>query len=150
MEKPSLPMPRFDDTPAGVTAASLPARGGCAWFDQAVRQLQAIERLPDGWDSHGAGRPDLKTIQSALNVLAAMALHEETLTKPQINPTPSGGVQFDWESGPRYFEIEFVDPLTAEYYLVDREARTETEGELHVGDSLNEIIGYARGFGLHP
>ena len=54
-----------------------------------------------------------------------------------------GGVQFHWESGQRYFEIELVDPRSAHYYFVDPATETEAEGDLHVGDSLEEVLHYA-------
>jgi hypothetical protein len=126
------------------------AKMGCVWFAHVMRQLQAIEQLPDGWDSRRAGHPDGPTVRSAREVLAAMALADAALTKPHVDPTPCGGVQFDWESGPRYFEIEFIDPFNARYYFVDDEAHSEVEGELHFGDSLQVVIDHARSVRSNP
>jgi hypothetical protein len=121
MSRPLLPS--FDEPPP-----SLPD-----WFERAVRQLLAIKRLPDGWDSHGARRPDDRTVHRARAMLESLAAADNRLAMPAIDPTPSGGVQFVWEFGPRYFEVELVDPFKARYYYVDVDLKTEEEGALREG-----------------
>ena len=113
------------------------------WTAQAMRQLHAIEDLQPGWDSQGGERPDLSIVQSARDLLRALSVADDQLSKPRIDPTPGGGVQFTWESGPRYFEIELLDPRRAQFYFVDHGTNTECEGELHVGDSIGEVAQYA-------
>jgi hypothetical protein len=115
-----------------------------SWLYQVFRQLQAIENLPAGWDSRGGRSPDPNLVQAACALITAASRGDATLAKPQVHPTPSGGVQFHWESGQRYFEIEIVQPLLAHFYFVDPATRTETEGDVHVGDSLEEVLHYAR------
>jgi hypothetical protein len=110
------------------------------WFFQAVRQLLAIQRLRQGWDSQGGAPPDLATVQAGAGLLELLARIDSDLPKPHIHPTRSGGVQFHWESGPRYFEIELLDPRTARYYYVDGNLHQEIEGQLQTGDSVTPIL----------
>lgn len=124
------------ERPLGATTP----RQASAWFSQAVRQLRAIERLRQGWDSHGGASPDLATVRAGAGLLDLLARIDSDLTKPHIHPTRSGGVQFHWESGPRYFEIEILGPSTAQYYFVDNNSHQETEGQLRVGDSVAPIL----------
>jgi hypothetical protein len=121
-----------------------------SWLYQVIRQLQAIKDLPDGWDSHGGQSPDPCVVQSACALIAALSTADPALAKPHVHPTPSGGVQFHWESGRRYFEIELVDPMTAQFYFLDREAQAETEGQLRVGDSLGAVLAFAQNVGAEP
>jgi hypothetical protein len=114
------------------------------WMPEALRQLDAIERLPDGWDSRGGRRPEREILATARTFLAALVAADDELVKPHIHPTPSGGVQFHWESGSRYFEIELVDADTAQFYFLDRAALTEAHGDLRMDDPLDEIVEYAR------
>ncbi len=117
---------------------------------QAIEQLQAIATLPSGWDSNGAGAPDEKFVPGACSLLRGLLLAEPNLPKPRIDPTPSGGVQFAWQAGARYFEIELIAPTAAQFYFVDRAAREEAEGPLHVGDRLTEVLRYLRRFAIEP
>jgi hypothetical protein len=111
---------------------------------QALAQLDAIEQLSPGWDSHGGDPPDQQIVHSARHLLLSLSILGDQLAKPHVHPTPSGGVQLHWESGPRYFEIELVDPREARFYFVDRAAQTEAEGDLQVGDSLGRVVELAR------
>lgn len=67
------------------------------WMVDAIAQIQAILALESGWDSQGGQPPDLKTIQSGFDILYLIAKIDPDLTKPHINPTRSGGIQFHWE-----------------------------------------------------
>ena len=103
------------------------------WLPQAARQLKAIADLPDGWDSHRSARPDLQIVERAEQVLGALRAVEKSLAKPRIHPTPSGGVQFQWESERRYLEIELVEVDRAQFYFVNRIDELEDSGEFRVG-----------------
>jgi hypothetical protein len=147
---PELPTvtDRAIDSASGANGTSPPSAhispSDVAWLPQAIRQLNAIEGLPDGWDSHGGARPDQNIVRSAHALIVGLANADRSLLKPHVNPTPSGGVQFHWESGSRYFEIELIDPQTAVFYFADPDQRKEVEGELHVGDPLEAVLEYAR------
>jgi len=110
------------------------------WLDYAQEQLSAIGELNRGWDSHGAAPPAQSAIQGAWNLL--LSLYEtRTVPKPHIYPTRSGGIQFEWELGQRYLEIELLSETEAAYFYSDLSTRFETEGTLREGESLDEVIG---------
>ena len=113
------------------------------WLAEAAVQLNAIQNLSDGWDSHGADRPDVNIVRSASSLLTDI-FRAADIPKPHINPTPSGGVQFEWESGGRYFEIELVDPYVARYYYQNRDAQEESEGTIYDGEPLLVLVEFVR------
>ena len=113
------------------------------WLEQANQQLLAIKNLPAGWDSYGAYPPDAAIIDSGSRLLLAIA-QEKGVPKPHVVPTNSGGVQFEWESGQRYFEIKIVDPFTVHFLFEDREARESVEDAMNIDDHLEELIAYIR------
>jgi len=115
----------------------------CDWLDDVRRQLQAIAALPAGWDSYGSPSPDVRVLEAAWGLLLCLC-QAEGFPKPHVNPTPRGGVQFEWESGDRYFEIEVLTERAATYLYCDEAARTEEAGEVFEGKSLEPVLGYIR------
>ena len=49
-------------------------------------------------------------------------------------------MQFEWESGQRYFELEITAERAAEYLYCDDAARVEKTGDLFEGESLEEVL----------
>lgn len=130
----------FDDPPDLASNRKCGARG---WIDDAVEQLVAISELSAGWDSSGAPSPDKSILQGAFGLLKC--LHEcGDIPRPHINPTRDGGVQFEWESGSRYFEIEVVAPMAAGYFYEDAATGTQEEGQVFVDESLEAVLSYIR------
>lgn len=115
----------------------------CSWLAEAMRQLSAIQSLPPGWDSYGAPIVDPRVLNAAGDLLTCLSM-AEPLEKPHINPTRSGGVQFEWESGSRYFELELVGERAATWLYQDQAAGIEEEGEIFENELLNRIVGYIR------
>ncbi len=151
LEESDVDVRIFDDTADQVTGWDYSVRGfgsytslstqtASDWFAEANRQFRAIERLQRGWDSQGGAPPNRETVQSGAALLRTLVRADADVTKPGIHPTRSGGIQFHWESGTRYFEIEILDPRTARFYYVDNDVHAETEGNLQVGDSVEQIL----------
>ena len=65
----------------------------------AIRKLTALR---DGWDSHGGIAPTHESMDAARRAVYALREHP-----PQVVPTSTGGVQFEWHEGGVEFEIEF-------------------------------------------
>lgn len=77
------------------------------WLPEVRRQLDAIAALPAGWDSYGSASLDLRVVEAAWHLL--LCLYDAGgVRKPHVNPMPSGGVQLEWESADRYFELEVL------------------------------------------
>lgn len=129
-------------------------RGGVAfplavpseWLPAVLDRISEIARLPAGWDSHG-GSPPRRDILTAGHAIAQSLAAAGDVPKPFINPTRSGGIQFEWEKGPRYFEIEIVSPMVAEYFYEDRDAGTVIEGTTSDGETLHTVIDLIRQVG---
>lgn len=116
------------------------------WFGDALKQLDAIENLPDGWDSHRASRPDSALVRKGAALLVSLSEADKRLSKPRIEPTPSGGVQFCWECGQRYLEIEVLDQDRAQFYYADGDARSEATAEFALATPPASVLGYLRLF----
>jgi hypothetical protein len=117
--------------------------GRCEWLEEAARQFRAIANLPPGWDSHGAPPPDVGKLEAGWRLLLGLCQAGD-LPKPYINPTRDGGVQFDWEKGPRYFEIEVEGAGKASYFWRDDAAAIEEEGAISDDGSLDAVVGFVR------
>ncbi len=115
--------------------------GQCPWLPFVRKQLQAIQSLPEGWDSYGARCPDAHLVASARSLIQCLARVPD-LPQPHVNPTRNGGVQFEWEAGERYFELEIVAGGKATYYWRDRSNADQNEGMVFEGDPLNAVLEY--------
>lgn len=113
------------------------------WMEDVAKQFRAIASLPPGWDSYGSPPPDVRKLDSAWALLTCMRKVSD-FPKPHVNPTPDGGVQFDWEEGQRYFEIFLVGERAATYLFRDDNAGVEETGEVFDDDPLNRLVGYVR------
>jgi hypothetical protein len=59
--------------------------------------------------------------------------------QPRVNPTRRGGVQFEWEKGPRRFELEVFTSDAAELRFRDEEIGVE-ESTIRERQSLEKAI----------
>jgi hypothetical protein len=113
----------------------------CEWLQEVSEQIQAIADLPDNWDSYGASRANAQILKSAHGLIRALSC-VEGVSKPHINPTPDGGIQFEWESRSKYFEVEVVAERAARFLFRDDDLGIEEEGNVFVGESLATIAVY--------
>lgn len=111
------------------------------WLPHVQTQLRAIKNLPEGWDSHGSGSPDASVVDTAEWVLRCLGIARD-LPRPHVNPTPGGGVQFEWEADDRYFELEVLAERAATYLYCDDSAGVEESGEVFERESLDAIVEY--------
>ncbi len=124
--------------------AKLDARAGAGWLSEVVRQLHAIEQLPNNWDGSGGVSIEPQTVVAARSLIELVVANASKMDKPHISPTPAGGVQFDWDSGGRYLEIEVTDPKSARYFFEDRDGNCEAEGTILLGEPINQFVSYLR------
>ena len=107
------------------------------WLPLVEKQLDAIALLPAGWDSNGAPSPDIHLVESARSLIKCLA-QLGAVSKPHVNPTPSGGVQFEWEIDDRYFELEVVAEHAAAYFCRDGAARVAVECDFLFAEVLKK------------
>ena len=121
-------------------------QGACEWLPFVQKQLDAVASLRAGWDSHGGPSPDARLVATGRNLVECLA-RVAGLPQPHVNPTRCGGVQFEWEAGPRYFELEVVAERAAEYLYSDGAAHLEETGTVFEGESLEQVLEYIRRVG---
>ncbi|MCR4413234.1 MAG: hypothetical protein NUV77_12520 [Thermoguttaceae bacterium] len=141
-ERVTQPRPAADYL---LTERRVPPRdaGVSLWLVDVQRQLDAIKRLPPGWNSHGAPAPNRQVVDSAEQLLKCLCA-AGALPRPHVNPTPAGGVQFEWQSASRYFEIEVVAERAAQYLYCDDAAGVEKVGEVFEDEPLEEVLACIR------
>lgn len=131
-------------TPTAEIAPGSPnSPGNAAWAEEARRQLDAILRLPHGWDSNGADPPDPKRIEAAKSLLERLCV-EKDMPRPQIAPTRTGGVQFEWDANGRYFEMDLTDENEASFFFQDSAAGVEDTGVVSIQDGEDKLLAYVR------
>jgi hypothetical protein len=114
-----------------------------SWLPFVRKQLEAIAALPEGWDSYGGASPDPRLVWAAQSLIECLA-QAPGLPQPHVNPTPSGGVQFEWEVGDRYFEVEVVAERAATYLYCDDAAGVEETGNIFELESLEPVLDFVR------
>jgi hypothetical protein len=91
--------------------------------------MAALLRLPQNWNSYGAGPIQSAAVAAALRFLG-QTMHPET-PAPAVVPTSQGGVQLEWHAGEIDLEVR-VSP-SGEINVVYEDAQGEWEQE-HVTD----------------
>lgn len=88
----------LDASPADRTiAVSIgPRSRASSWITPALRTFNRLLNLPAGWDSYGANRIEIGSIEQALQILDR--LMTENTPAPSIVPTADGGVQLEWHT----------------------------------------------------
>lgn len=117
-----------------------------SWLADVKKQLKAIISLPNGWDSYGAPSPNGSFLKGAWSLIDCLS-EVPGVPKPRVNPTRNGGVQFEWEAGDRYFELEVVAERAATYLYCDDAAGVEKTGNVFEQESLESVLGYIRRVG---
>lgn len=111
-----------------------------------IPQIVELLRLEPNWDSYGACAIDVRTVMSAIRVISIL-MRKDT-PNPSVIPTSRGGIQFQWELGSKYLEIEVFPPDKIEaYYFDSSKPESEEEGEFstrlsdlgHYVDTLTSI-----------
>lgn len=113
------------------------------WVAHTRAQLEAIRGLEAGWDSHGAPPPERLVVDAAESLLGRLVGRGVT-SRPHVNPTPSGGVQFEWESGSRYFEVELTSDRSLSWFYQDEELGLEENGTLELDEHEDCLVEYIR------
>jgi hypothetical protein len=118
------------------------------WLDDALAQLDAIEKLLDGWNSNGAAAPESSLVEAGRRFLRRIGGTADEISRPHINPIPSGGVQFEWEAGPKYLEVEIVGENAVSLLFESPDEVHELTDRALTDDILEIVIHYARSVSL--
>ncbi len=117
--------------------------GALTWLPTVTKQLRAIEQLTPGWDSNGADPPNPRILRAAHTLIVCLC-EAGLIAKPHVNPTRNGGVQLEWESPLRYFELDVDCEQSAAYFFQDEIEGAEVEGRVSVGERLEPILEFVR------
>jgi hypothetical protein len=115
----------------------------CDWFQRALEQVRAIAALPPDWDGDGAPALDPKLVHAGESFLYRL-WKTGFVSKPHINPTRRGGIQFEWETGNRSFEVEIIAADRGHWFYQDEAERVEEEGELTDLGRAEVVMDYVR------
>ena len=120
------------------------ARETTDWFDTAVNRLHDLLRLPHSWDGRGSPAPMDSIVCAAERVLLqARDVAPANLPAPFACPVAGGGVQLEWTSDEKHFEIEFLNETELVFLAEDisrRGAKDAVEaGELDVTEGLAPV-----------
>lgn len=126
------------------TEASTSPAGGASpdWLALCQRQLDTVALLRANWDNNGSLPVSPSIVAGARRLLSSLAAADQ-VSQPRVNPTRRGGVQFEWEKGPRRFELEVTSATAAEFRFCDDDVGVQT-GALREGQSLDPILAHVR------
>ena len=112
-----------------------------------LRKLMQLTKLGADWDSYGAKPITPTAIDVAQRVVKrgvdrfGQLVFEQALPYAVV-PSPDGGVQLEWLSGDREFDLDIAPDGGQSYLLVEGEgaARRYIEGEIASEEELKELI----------
>jgi hypothetical protein len=104
-----------------------------SWGKEAINKIFEFMNLQQGWDTYDAEPVSEENICAAIQLLDTII--RDSTPKPDIFPTPSGGVQIEWANQELDLEIEVINQFEVSVLFED------SGGKVHVwGCSfLNEI-----------
>jgi hypothetical protein len=102
------------------------------WVRETLPSLQAIEGLPDNWDTYGSPPPSNELTTKVLRLLHWTEVVD--LPVPAVVPVSGGGVQLEWYLGARELEVEFQETGPARFLAFDVDKQARYEGTFYLGD----------------
>ena len=78
-----------------------------------IQRLVELSQLPQDWDSYNSPPPSAIATKVATEIVKMPFF--DFLPSPLVSPVSGGGVQFEWEIGPRSLEIEILDTGVVQY-----------------------------------
>ena len=134
-------------TPIELESGSVPSIPGDAWRADvdAVSpfvQLDALSKLPAGWNGYGAEPIDPAIIAAAARFLADLPL--DAVGPPRVVPMTRGRIQLEWHRGERSLELEFEDAESLHFLKWDPEAGIEEEDVVPIREAgrVRELLAW--------
>jgi hypothetical protein len=103
------------------------------WLESANKFLAGLAKLEENWDGYGAAAPDPLILRSAASLLRSLAI-ELGVVAPDISPTRTAGVLFEWDVGTHHLEIQVVSSTAASYVYEDEARNFVRSGALFNDD----------------
>jgi hypothetical protein len=102
------------------------------WQIEAVQKLLGFTRLKPGWDGYSAPPMKWDTGMFALQVLESIMRPRTPL--PQIVPSSTGGVQFEWHMRGVDIELHIAGPFECELWFEDHNSGEDPVSEILTTD----------------
>jgi hypothetical protein len=118
-------------------------RVSSAWRESVVDEIESFASRPANWDSYGADSPRRDILEGAKSLISCIA-ESGVPSQPLVYPTRSGGIQFEWEKGSRYFEIDVVSKSAATFHYSDAAKKEMRSGEVFEKEFLDDVLSYLR------
>ncbi|MFQ5853059.1 MAG: hypothetical protein ACE5JU_21070 [Candidatus Binatia bacterium] len=83
------------------------------WQVEGIKRLVGTMSLPADWDSYGGPPPGDSVVSAAIELL--MGLDLDYFLPPRVVPVSGGGVQLEWNFGPRELELHVLEDGSVEY-----------------------------------
>jgi hypothetical protein len=115
------------------SAATLSLKGTADWVIDASKDLEALGRLQQGWDSYG-GLP-LQQKSKDFAVRAIGWLDKKSLPSPTVVLGSSGTVQLEWRGRGKELDIDLGTGTAIDYVTVD------AQGRIDEGREENNLVG---------
>lgn len=109
------------------------------WFWEAVDEIVSLLTLPVGWDSHGSPAISKAIAVSSIQLLGKVA--RTTIQKPDVIPTSTGGVAFEWSTPDHTLEVEVIAPGRGELYYENLRTGAEDEVSFTEALALEDFLG---------
>src|SRR2546428_23001 len=120
----SLAGPSFMGAPVQWTQVT-PYAEARDWFVDAIRYVGEIGKLQANWDTYGSPAVTRLAKEQAIRILLQLSRH--ALPEPQVGPVSGGGVQFEWNIGPRSLELEVLPDGRIEFLRMYEDDRRSEE-----------------------
>ena len=103
------------------------------WLSPAKTFLEGLIAIEKNWDGYGAASTQPDILCSAIDLLGVLA-SKLGVKAPEISPTRTGGVIFEWESDGHELEIQLVSSDAASYVYSNMSEGSMCSGALFTDD----------------
>lgn len=108
-----------------------------SWLKATTAALNELARLPENWDSYGAGTIRQSYILAAMDLL--LRIMRDNTPPPSVVPTNRGSVLLEWHL--RGIDLEIEVAAHGQFHVVFEDVREGTEWEADVSShDLTRVI----------
>ena len=111
-----------------------------SWLDDRLAQIDGLRNLEPNWDSYGAQRVDLMSIELAREAVKHLA-HIDTVEEPTVTAAPDGKVALCWDDGERSLDVEICPDGWLDFsYMNESREIPDEEGRTQVLEYLVVLL----------
>jgi hypothetical protein len=118
-KKPGIGLPNGKSTT--IRTVSEVRADGTDWIANTLPRLEHVAHLPGNWDGRGSPGTDQRIVEAAVSLLTSLRHYGVCgVPVPFLCPIAGGSLQFEWTSGGKHIEIEFVDDKSIVFLKEER------------------------------